>query len=93
MYFLFPSAEKTSSQALSSAAILKNFSNDADIIVGKQLPKNEVSNWYSIFPMENKELVYGNWEDKIIWDDEVSTVKDYGEYACSTFAVSRCLCC
>lgn len=27
--------------------------------------------WYSIFPVENSELVYGNWEDKIIWDAEV----------------------
>ncbi|KAK2556002.1 Transcription initiation factor TFIID subunit 1 [Acropora cervicornis] len=26
--------------------------------------------WYSIFPVENVELVYGNWEDKIIWDAE-----------------------
>ena len=24
--------------------------------------------WYSIFPIENEELVYGRWEDKIIWD-------------------------
>ena len=60
-----------SSQALASAAVLKNFSSDADIVVGKQLPPNEVSNWYSIFPVENKELVYGRWEDKIIWDDQV----------------------
>lgn len=27
--------------------------------------------WYSIFPVENTDLVYGNWEDKIIWDAEV----------------------
>ncbi|XP_052795206.1 transcription initiation factor TFIID subunit 1-like [Mya arenaria] len=26
--------------------------------------------WYSIFPIENRELVYGNWEDNIIWDAE-----------------------
>ncbi|XP_068717944.1 transcription initiation factor TFIID subunit 1-like isoform X1 [Montipora capricornis] len=26
--------------------------------------------WYSIFPVENVDLVYGNWEDKIIWDAE-----------------------
>lgn len=24
--------------------------------------------WYSIFPVENEELVYGTWEDEIIWD-------------------------
>lgn len=26
--------------------------------------------WYSIFPVENDELVYGTWEDEIIWDAE-----------------------
>ncbi|XP_064607804.1 transcription initiation factor TFIID subunit 1-like isoform X1 [Liolophura sinensis] len=26
--------------------------------------------WYSIFPIENEALVYGNWEDDIIWDAE-----------------------
>ena len=29
------------------------------------------STWYSIFPVENEELVYGKWEDKIIWDAQV----------------------
>ncbi|XP_025789624.1 transcription initiation factor TFIID subunit 1 [Puma concolor] len=24
--------------------------------------------WYSIFPIDNEELVYGRWEDHIIWD-------------------------
>ena len=27
--------------------------------------------WYSIFPIENQELIYSNWEDDIIWDAEV----------------------
>lgn len=26
--------------------------------------------WYSIFPIDNEELVYGRWEDIIIWDDQ-----------------------
>ncbi|KAJ1525331.1 hypothetical protein ONE63_010152 [Megalurothrips usitatus] len=26
--------------------------------------------WYSIFPVENDELVYGTWEEEIIWDAE-----------------------
>ncbi|CAG2104510.1 unnamed protein product [Medioppia subpectinata] len=26
--------------------------------------------WYSIFPVENEELVYGCWEDEVIWDSE-----------------------
>uniref|UniRef100_A0A670YJX0 Transcription initiation factor TFIID subunit n=1 Tax=Pseudonaja textilis TaxID=8673 RepID=A0A670YJX0_PSETE len=25
--------------------------------------------WFSIFPIDNEELVYGRWEDNIIWDD------------------------
>ena len=29
------------------------------------------STWFSIFPVENEELVYGRWEDNIIWDSEV----------------------
>jgi hypothetical protein len=24
--------------------------------------------WYSIFPVENEDLVYGKWEDDVIWD-------------------------
>ena len=31
--------------------------------------------WYSIFPVDNEDLVYGNWEDKIIWDTEVRTTQ------------------
>ncbi|XP_055893415.1 transcription initiation factor TFIID subunit 1-like isoform X2 [Biomphalaria glabrata] len=28
------------------------------------------SEWFSLFPVENEELIYGNWEDDIIWDAE-----------------------
>ena len=31
--------------------------------------------WYSIFPVDNQELIYGKWEDKIIWDSQVSKLK------------------
>lgn len=34
----------------------------------------ESCTWYSIFPTDNEELVYGNWEDDIIWDHEVSVI-------------------
>lgn len=36
----------------------------------KQQPINDTTDdtWYSIFPVENEELVYGTWEDEIIWD-------------------------
>ena len=37
-----------------------------------QEPKDDT--WYSIFPIENQELIYGNWEDDIIWDAEVRRV-------------------
>lgn len=31
--------------------------------------------WYSIFPVENEELIYGLWEDEVIWDlDEMCKV-------------------
>ncbi|KAL4704937.1 hypothetical protein ACJJTC_013394 [Scirpophaga incertulas] len=30
----------------------------------------EDNTWYSIFPVENEELVYGVWEDEVIWDAE-----------------------
>ncbi|XP_053931861.1 transcription initiation factor TFIID subunit 1 isoform X6 [Cuculus canorus] len=41
----------------------------------KQVPEQQVSldedkPWYSIFPIDNEELVYGRWEDNIIWDDQ-----------------------
>lgn len=26
--------------------------------------------WYSIFPVENEELIYSKWEDDVIWDAE-----------------------
>ncbi|KAF7237408.1 Transcription initiation factor TFIID subunit 1 [Varanus komodoensis] len=41
----------------------------------KQLPEQQAAldedkPWFSIFPIDNEELVYGRWEDLIIWDDE-----------------------
>ena len=33
--------------------------------------------WYSIFPVENEDLVYSRWEDKIIWDpDNIKNVPE-----------------
>ncbi|XP_065225060.1 transcription initiation factor TFIID subunit 1 isoform X2 [Planococcus citri] len=38
---------------------------------GKQgMDDNSDDTWYSIFPVENEELVYGTWEDEVIWDPE-----------------------
>ncbi|KAK6628726.1 hypothetical protein RUM43_002542 [Polyplax serrata] len=35
-----------------------------------QAQDNTDDTWYSIFPVENEELVYGRWEDEVIWDAE-----------------------
>ncbi|KAM4620824.1 transcription initiation factor TFIID subunit 1 isoform 5-T5 [Polymixia lowei] len=35
-----------------------------------QASHEEDSPWFSIFPIDNEELVYGRWEDNIIWDDQ-----------------------
>uniref|UniRef100_A0A8C4IS53 Transcription initiation factor TFIID subunit n=1 Tax=Dicentrarchus labrax TaxID=13489 RepID=A0A8C4IS53_DICLA len=46
----------------------------ASSISGSKREKNtsheEDSPWFSIFPIDNEELVYGRWEDNIIWDDQ-----------------------
>ena len=38
--------------------------------------------WSSIFPVENEELLYGKWEDHIIWDAQV---RDYGVYTAKDY--------
>ncbi|KAJ8028294.1 Transcription initiation factor TFIID subunit 1 [Holothuria leucospilota] len=60
----------------------QNFTNNSTLkVVGPSLKphkENKKANrnqaesctWYSIFPTDNEELVYGNWEDDIIWDHE-----------------------
>ena len=35
------------------------------------------ADWYSIFPIENEELVYEKWEDNIIWDPEVCVMSPF----------------
>uniref|UniRef100_A0A8U8BKS2 Transcription initiation factor TFIID subunit n=1 Tax=Geospiza parvula TaxID=87175 RepID=A0A8U8BKS2_GEOPR len=37
---------------------------------GDWVSLDEDKPWYSIFPIDNEELVYGRWEDNIIWDDQ-----------------------
>ena len=36
------------------------------------LVRNEDDTWYSIFPVENEELVYGAREEHIIWDPDTA---------------------
>uniref|UniRef100_UPI003AAEC2B6 transcription initiation factor TFIID subunit 1 n=1 Tax=Centroberyx gerrardi TaxID=166262 RepID=UPI003AAEC2B6 len=35
-----------------------------------QVSHEDDSPWFSIFPIDSEELVYGRWEDNIIWDDQ-----------------------
>ncbi|XP_076131394.1 transcription initiation factor TFIID subunit 1 isoform X3 [Alosa pseudoharengus] len=35
-----------------------------------QVSHEDDAPWFSIFPIDNEELVYGRWEDNIIWDDQ-----------------------
>ncbi|XP_053398607.1 transcription initiation factor TFIID subunit 1-like isoform X2 [Mercenaria mercenaria] len=37
---------------------------------GGLMEQGKDNQWFSIFPIENQDLVYGNWEDEIIWDSE-----------------------
>ncbi|XP_046733883.1 transcription initiation factor TFIID subunit 1 [Diprion similis] len=39
----------------------------------QQREENYDDTWYSIFPVENEELVYGLWEEEVIWDAEHMT--------------------
>ena len=60
--------------------IIKNFERGTPVL-NKDPNSHKVSNWYSIFPIENKELIYGRWEDKIIWDtDAVESVPSPQEF-------------
>ena len=36
--------------------------------MNQKRPVDKDDTWYSIFPVENEELVYGRWEDEVIWD-------------------------
>ena len=38
---------------------------------GQDRDRAEDTTWYSMFPIENEDLVYGCWEDDVIWDAEV----------------------
>uniref|UniRef100_A0A0A1XJA3 Transcription initiation factor TFIID subunit n=1 Tax=Zeugodacus cucurbitae TaxID=28588 RepID=A0A0A1XJA3_ZEUCU len=48
-------------------------SKKANQIIQSKAPEAVDDTWYSIFPVENEELIYGKWEDEIIWDAEQMT--------------------
>ncbi|KAL4230237.1 Transcription initiation factor TFIID subunit 1 [Mactra antiquata] len=50
--------------------ISTQFGQKAEIPGGSLTEQSKDNKWFSIFPIENQELIYGNWEDNIIWDAE-----------------------
>ncbi|XP_063240070.1 transcription initiation factor TFIID subunit 1 isoform X2 [Bacillus rossius redtenbacheri] len=60
-----------SAQMVGAAALGKH--SKSQMLPSKHQPRgddNGDDTWYSIFPVENEELVYGSWEDEVIWDCE-----------------------
>jgi transcription initiation factor TFIID subunit 1 len=48
---------------------LPGMKSKTQILSNKPRPDPEQDDtWYSIFPVENEDLVYGKWEDDVIWD-------------------------
>ncbi|XP_022915910.2 transcription initiation factor TFIID subunit 1 [Onthophagus taurus] len=46
-------------------------SKSQSLLPNKQRQEQEQDDtWYSIFPVENEDLVYGRWENDVIWDAE-----------------------
>ncbi|KAH1004133.1 transcription initiation factor TFIID subunit 1 isoform X2 [Dendroctonus ponderosae] len=43
---------------------------NAIIPIKPRTEQEQDDTWYSIFPVENEDLVYGRWEDDVIWDAE-----------------------
>ncbi|UYV74640.1 TAF1 [Cordylochernes scorpioides] len=71
-----PSSLNRTASAFSQQVKNTNLSYKAAPGGSKQLLPNEMEGaseekedtWYSIFPVENQDLVYGAWEDDVIWD-------------------------
>uniref|UniRef100_A0A7M4FR27 Transcription initiation factor TFIID subunit n=1 Tax=Crocodylus porosus TaxID=8502 RepID=A0A7M4FR27_CROPO len=61
----------TKTQRASLAGWLpSSMTRNATAYNAQQVTLDEDKPWYSIFPIDNEELVYGRWEDNIIWDDQ-----------------------
>ncbi|XP_047488468.1 transcription initiation factor TFIID subunit 1-like isoform X2 [Penaeus chinensis] len=67
-----PSSYNRTAQAFSQPSkVTTPFASAKAAKTKSQMPKGNLDDtWYSIFPVENEELVYGRWEDNIIWDPE-----------------------
>uniref|UniRef100_A0A3Q3KDS3 Transcription initiation factor TFIID subunit 1 n=1 Tax=Monopterus albus TaxID=43700 RepID=A0A3Q3KDS3_MONAL len=61
----------TKTQRASLAGWLpSSMTRNANAYNAQQVSQEEDCPWFSIFPIDNEELVYGRWEDNIIWDDQ-----------------------
>uniref|UniRef100_A0A8D0CKQ6 Transcription initiation factor TFIID subunit n=1 Tax=Scleropages formosus TaxID=113540 RepID=A0A8D0CKQ6_SCLFO len=61
----------TKTQRASLAGWLpSSMTRNANAYNAQQASHEDDSPWFSIFPIDNEELVYGRWEDNIIWDDQ-----------------------
>uniref|UniRef100_A0A3B4Y165 Transcription initiation factor TFIID subunit n=1 Tax=Seriola lalandi dorsalis TaxID=1841481 RepID=A0A3B4Y165_SERLL len=61
----------TKTQRASLAGWLpSSMTRNANAYNAQQASQEEDCPWFSIFPIDNEELVYGRWEDNIIWDDQ-----------------------
>ncbi|XP_018085209.1 transcription initiation factor TFIID subunit 1 isoform X2 [Xenopus laevis] len=61
----------TKTQKASLAGWLpSSMTRNATAYNAQQASVEEDRPWFSIFPIDNEELVYGRWEDNIIWDDQ-----------------------
>uniref|UniRef100_A0A668AGM7 Transcription initiation factor TFIID subunit n=1 Tax=Myripristis murdjan TaxID=586833 RepID=A0A668AGM7_9TELE len=61
----------TKTQRASLAGWLpSSMTRNANAYNAQQASHEEDCPWFSIFPIDNEELVYGRWEDNIIWDDQ-----------------------
>lgn len=61
-------AKKIIAPAPTPSTSSKKDKNKEKSVVDQSAQGDEM--WYSIFPVENEELIYGVWEDDIIWDAE-----------------------
>uniref|UniRef100_A0A3Q1FX94 Transcription initiation factor TFIID subunit n=1 Tax=Acanthochromis polyacanthus TaxID=80966 RepID=A0A3Q1FX94_9TELE len=61
----------TKTQRASLAGWLpSSMTRNANAYNAQQASQEDDCPWFSIFPIDNEELVYGRWEDNIIWDDQ-----------------------
>ena len=51
----------------------KNSRTAKQNIIIKKIDKLQDDTWYSLFPIENDELINSKWEDDVIWDSQAMT--------------------